>query len=319
MNSARKKFDTDIGLSDTAIDWVVKLSSGRATTEDRVQFDLWRQQSDEHELAALEAESLWYGIGSTGSQIRKTERNTRITRRTILGAAVLGATGIAFERVGIVGPRLYADYVTSSAEQKTVLLSDGSTVFMNGNTAFSARLTGSERRLFLFEGQALFKVAKDASRPFIVEAGGGETRAIGTEFDIDIRPENVAVTVTEGIVSVSNSSKPIEQDSDRVRAVANQRVTYRPDNVPSVPEDIDAEMETAWLRGKLIFNSKPLGEVVAALSRYQYGKIFIANGRLRSLNVTGVFDLTQPDTVLDTVEKTLPVTVTRMPFVTILR
>lgn len=131
-------------------------------------------------------------------------------------------------------------------------------------------------------------MAKDASRPFIVEAGGGETRAIGTEFDIDIRPENVAVTVTEGIVGVSNSSKPIEQDSDSVQAVANQRVTYQADKTPTVPEDIDAEMETAWLRGKLIFNSKPLGEVVAALSRYQSGKIFIANSRLRSLNVTGV-------------------------------
>lgn len=312
MVSDRKKFDIDIGLSDTAIDWVVKLSSGRATAEDRAQFDLWRQLSDEHELAALEAESLWHGIGVTGNRMRKAERNTKFTRRAMLGVAMAGATGIAFERIGIIGPQLYADYATTTAEQKTVRLDDGSTVIMNGNTAFSSAMNKHERRLFLYQGQALFQVAKDASRPFIVEADGGETRAVGTEFDIDIRSRQVVVTVTEGIVAISSGIS--EQ-----RAVANQRVTYQPDSKPSTPEDIDADVETAWLRGKLIFNAKPLGDVVAALSRYRSGKIIIANSQLSALEVTGVFDLTQPETVLDTVEKTLPVSVTRMPFVTILR
>ncbi|WP_094507460.1 FecR family protein [Brucella thiophenivorans] len=319
MVSDRKKFDADIGLSDSAIDWVVKLSSGRATTEEHLQFSLWRQQSEKHELAALEAESLWHGIGATGNRMRKAERDIKFTRRAMLGVAMAGATGIAFERVGIIGPQLYADYATRTAEQRTVRLDDGSTVIMNGNTAFSSELTKQERRLSLYQGQALFQVAKDGARPFIVEADGGETRALGTEFDIDIRSEKVVVTVTEGIVSVSSGATETAFDGRSVRAVANQRVSYQSDRKPSIPQDIDADLETAWLRGKLIFNARPLGEVVATLSRYRSGKIIIANSQLRSLEVTGVFDLTQPETVLETVEKTLPVSVTRMPFVTILR
>ncbi|PRA53046.1 iron dicitrate transport regulator FecR [Ochrobactrum sp. MYb68] len=315
----RKKFDVDIGLSNAAIDWVVKLSSERATLDDHAQFNLWRQQSNEHELAALEAESLWHGIGATERRTHKAQRNGRFTRRAILGVAITGATGLAFQHAGFFGPRLYADYVTSTAQQKTVRLDDGSTVVMNGNSAFSMELNRRERRIFLFEGQALFQVAKDALRPFIVEANGGETRAVGTEFDIDIRPRQVVITVSEGIVDVSSGVRTTEADGHSVRAHANQRVTYRPDGAPSAPEEIDADVETAWRRGKLIFNAKPLGDVVAALSRYRSGKILIADNQLSSLEVTGVFDLAQPETVLDTIEKTLPVSVTRMPFVTILR
>ncbi len=319
MVSDRKKFDVDIGLSDAAIDWVVRLSSGHATPEDRAQFDLWRQQSEEHELAALEAESLWHGIGATGNRMRKVERNTKLTRRVMLGLAVAGATGVAFQRVGIIKPQLYADYATGKAEQRTVRLDDGSTVIMNGKTAFSSKMSEHERRLYLYQGQALFQVAKDASRPFIVEAAGGETQALGTAFDIDISSQKVVVTVTEGIVRVSSGGGVNTTDGGSIRVAANQRVSYQSHDKPSLPEDVDAEIETAWRRGKLIFNAKPLSEVVDAVSRNRSGKIIIANSQLSSLEVTGVFDLAQPETVLETIEKTLPVSVTRMPFVTILR
>ena len=150
---------------------------------------------------------------------------------------------------------------------------------------------------------------------FIVEANDFQTRAIGTEFDVDMRPESVVVTVTEGVVQVSNPLYP----ERHVTAVANQRVIYGSSGSPMQPEDIDAQIETAWRRGKLIFNGRPLGDVVAALSRYQSGKIFIANSQLHTLAVTGVFDLNEPQSVLHTIEATLPVTVTRLPFITILR
>jgi len=315
MNPDGKQHDVDVVLSDKAIEWLVRLNSGRATAEDREAFSEWRLQSDEHELAAREAEAVWHGIGIAGNRAREAERKTRLTRRAVLGGTVLVAGGVVLERSGIVGPRLFADYVTGVGEQRTVRLPDGSTALLNAGTALDVDFSEGERRLTLLEGQATFTVAHDVARPFVVEAIGGQTRAIGTVFDIDIRPQDVAVTVIEGMVCVTTDAA---QDA-LVQAGVDRRVRYVPGGLPFSAELVDADAETAWRRGKLIFNHRPFGDVVAEIERYRQGRIVIASGRLRSLEVTGVFETSDPETILRTIADTLPVRITRLPFVTILR
>ena len=313
------KYKTDITLSDEAIDRIVQLSSGRATAQDHAQFADWRRQSTEHEMAAREAEALWHGIGTAGKSIRKSAKQKHYTRRTILGFAGLLAGSATLDQTGFIGPRLYADYTTGIGEQRTITLPDGSTVFLNAYTALSVEMSEKERRLTLHEGQALFTVAKDAARPFIVTAQNGQTRALGTVFDIDIKPQQVVVTVVEGTVSVTADMAQAASDSHMVLMQANSRISYQDNAFTSAAQDVDSDIETAWRRGKLIFNAKPLGDVVAEIERYRTGKILIANQHLRSLQVTGVFDLNQPEEILQAIETTLPVSVTRLPFVTVLR
>lgn len=214
-----------------------------------------------------------------------------------------------------MGARLFADHSTGVGEQRTIALPDGSSVALNADSALSVNFGGVERRLSLLEGEALFTVMPDPARPFVVEAGGGQTHALGTVFDIDIRPSDVVVTVVEGVVSVAADFSP----SETVRVVADQRVRYNARVIPSVTEAIDASAETAWRRGRLIFNRQALGDVVSSLERYRTGSILVMSDELRALPVTGVFDLSDPEAILRTIEETLPVRVTRLPFVTIIR
>ncbi|WGD30703.1 FecR family protein [Ancylobacter sp. WKF20] len=307
----------DIALSDEAIEWLVRLHSGRATEADRAAFIHWRQRGEAHEMAAREAEAIWHGLGIAGSAVRRRERQagrTRVTRRLVIGGLGLGAAGLALERSGLIGARLFADHVTGVGERRTLTLADGSTVLMNACTALGVDLGKSERRLTLLEGQALFTVAPDAARPFIVAAAGGATRAVGTVFDVDLRPDDVVVTVLEGRVSVA-------RDADAqapTLAGADQQVSYSATRL-SPARPVDARMATAWRRGKLIVNQRPLAEVVAEIERYRPGTILIANPALGELEVTGVFDLAGADAILDTIEQTLPVRITRLPLVTIIR
>lgn len=315
MNPDGKQRDVDTALSDEAIDWLVKLNSGRATQDDRAAFAAWRRQSEDHELAAKEAETVWHGVGIAGNRVRQAERKAKLSRRAVLGGAVLLAGGVALERSGLIGPHLLADHITGIAEQRTIMFADGSSAFLNAGTALSVVFSAEERRLRLFNGQAVFTVAHDATRPFVVEAGDGRTRAIGTVFDIDIRPREVVVTVLEGVVDIATDAEPL----DAMIAEEDQRVRYSASGRPSVPEMVDSDVETAWRRGKLIFNRRPLGDVVAELERYRRGQIVIASDHLRTLEVTGVFDLAEPEAVLRTIEITFPVRVTRLPLVTIIR
>jgi transmembrane sensor len=313
----KQQHQFDIALSDAAIDWLVRLKSGHATVDDHAAFAAWREQSREHELAAREAETVWHGVGVAGDRARtleRKERRAKVTRRAVLGGGTLAAVGFVVMRSGVIGPRLFADHVTEVGEQRTVGLTDGSSVFLNANSAFSIKFSAHERRLSLLEGQAAFTVAHDTARPFIVEAGDGQTRAVGTVFDVDIRAAEVVVTVVEGVVAISTDQAP-----DPVFVQVDQRVHYLPHGRPSAPEAANADIETAWRRGKLIFNRRPLADVVADIERYRRGRIALVGDRLRSLEVTGVFDLNDPEAILRTIEDTLPVRMTRLPFVTIVR
>lgn len=304
----------DDRLSDEAIDWLVRLNSGKAERADHAGFALWRAQSDAHEHAAAEAEALWHGIGRAGNERRATARR-RHTRRAILGAGLVATGGLAAYRTGLIGPALFADHITGAGETRVIDLADGSRVRMNAASALSLDFAPAERRLTLHRGQAIFEVAHDPDRPFIVAAAGGCTRAIGTAFDIDIRPDSVVVTVLEGVVGVSRSG----DQADGVTASANHHVRYGDGEGIGVPVPVDADTATAWRRGKLIFNNRPLGEVVTEIDRQIGGRIVIANRRLANLEVTGVFDLENPQFVLDAISRSLPVKVVRLPLLTILR
>lgn len=317
MTRDGKKADVDLALSDAAIEWIVKLTSGNAAPEDKEEFLRWRAQSAEHEAAAHEAETIWHGVGAAGDEVKAVRRRlarAKLKRRTIIGGGVLLLAGAGLRASGVIGPRLFADYVTAVGERRTVTLPDGSSISLNGYTALSVDYTRTLRGLTLHEGQATFAVVPDAMRPFVVEANGGRTRAIGTVFDVDVRPDETAVTVVEGKVGVSTALNEGEAN-----AAADQRVRYTSAGRRAPTENVDAAAETAWRRGKLIFNNRPLGDVIAELGRHRPGAIVIANATLRKMPVTGIFDISDPDAVLDMIEETFPVTITRLPLVTILR
>ena len=312
--SSRDHVEADTALSDEAIDWVVRLNSGTATVADHEAFTEWRARSAAHEASAAEAEAIWHGVGLAGVERQKATRR-RHTRRAVLGALIVGGAGLSAHRAGLMGAAFFADHQTGTGERRDVTLDDGSVVRMNAETAFSTDFGPEARNLVLHRGQAIFEVAHDAARPFIVEAAGGLTRAIGTVFDIDIRSDDdVVVTVIEGVVGVSASAGI----GIAVTASADQSLRYGGAGVEA-PVTVNADTMTAWRRGKLIFDNRPLGEVVTELDRQLDGRIVVANRRLARLKVTGVFDLEKPQSVLDAIGRSLPVRVTRLPYLTLLR
>src|SRR5690606_26243437 len=127
------------------------------------------------------------------------------------------------------------------------------------------------------------EVAGDAARPFVVVSGGGEARAVGTVYSVRRRGAASDVIVIEGGVEVRSGG-------EAVRLGAGQRIAYGGDILGAV-RTADSEAATAWTRGKLIFNRRPLAEVAAELERYQAGKVIVLGDGLGRLEVTGVFEL----------------------------
>ncbi|MCP1621571.1 FecR family protein [Pseudomonas nitroreducens] len=303
----------ELSLSDEAIERLVQLQSGSAGATERMDFLRWRGQSEEHERAAREAEALWGALPETRTAQRYRLRARRPRRLLALAAAAC----VAAIAVTIALPEplagLYSDYATRTGERRMLELADGSRVWLNSDSALSVDFSPQQRRLRLQGGEALFEVAKDPARPFIVEARGGEVRAVGTRFDVDSRGPQVRVDVTEGMVQVNSAG------SAPVRLAAGERLSYRDSAAPEAVQPLDLSSASAWQRGKLIFNQRPLGEVLDELERYVPGRIVLTDSALRQHKVSGVFDLQDPGALLKTLERLQPVTVTHLPWLVLIR
>lgn len=196
---------------------------------------------------------------------------------------------------------LGADYRTGTGEQRTVALADGSTVVLNAGTSLSVDMTENIRHLVLHEGEALFTVKPDPDRPFEVEVGNGVVQALGTAFNIKTEGEGVVVTVTEHAVRVRAQTHTAEVS-------AGQRISYRAGWFGNT-EEADVARALAWQRHRLIFEEKPLEDVVEELRHYRNGWIVIRDTSLRSLRVTGVFDTTHPEHLVPALVESLPIRV----------
>lgn len=203
-------------------------------------------------------------------------------------------------------PGYFADYRTATGEQRLVQLSDGSSVLLNTESALSVEFSDTSRMVTLHGGEAYFKVAPDAHRPFEVQTETGRVRALGTAFDIKQLGNDMAVTVYEHAVRVTFSQgETVERLNEGERVAANGQ--HR-----GPVETVNLKQAQAWRDHRLVFREQRLQQVVAELNRYRPGKIVILDAKLAGHRVTGVFDPREPEAALAVIEKTLSVRAYRL-------
>ena len=200
-------------------------------------------------------------------------------------------------------PAYFADYQTATGALRTLALSDGSQIIMNSDTALSVNYTDNLRQITLYQGEAYFDVAADRARPFDVKTRAGNVRALGTEFDIKNRNEHVAITVFEHAVRVSLNNGDVVEN-----LATGQQVVFT-ENSFSKTRDVSLSAVKSWLKQRLVFQDKPLSEVVSELNHYRAGTIIILGSKLKTLSVTGVFDTDNTNIALNTIEQSLPVSI----------
>jgi transmembrane sensor len=233
-------------------------------------------------------------------------RTRAVSRRALVGwtlaASVVATAGVIYWQ-SPSAPQLYA---TSVGEQKTVSLQDGSTVTLNTSSKMSVQFSRRQRRVELSSGQARFTVAKDAARPFIVSAGGGETLAVGTEFDVYQRGEDTRVTLIEGrvIVTSPRMTSPRTGTSGitppSITLSAGEQVSYSTHSAPQRSK-VDLQRASAWRTNKLDFFDTPLSEAIREANRYSKLKIELRGVDLADAKISGVFEAGRNDSVAEAV------------------
>lgn len=286
--------------------WFFRQDGGSLTPTDEAGFRAWLAASKENRAAYAEISGTWQELANISEPACPPRHIWRRATMPVAAAfacfCILSAGNWYFD----LSTRISADSYTAAGELKTLSLPDGSKAEMNGDTAIALSYSPNERRVRLIKGEAVFTVSPDAQRPFVVEARGGEAKALGTVYGVRENADRVAVTVIESHVVIAAAA-----NSPTVRLGADQRVHYRDGHLGAI-ESVDASSETAWRRRKLIFVDKPLGDVVDELNRYHTGIIRIVDGSIRSRRVSGVFETGDIAKVVDALEKSFGFSDTRL-------
>jgi len=227
---------------------------------------------------------------------------TSISRRQLLAASV---AAIAIVGAGLSWRVLRGGkdrYTSGIGEVRRIALADGSTMLLNTDTEVAVQLSMQQREIRLIRGEALFEVAHDKARPFIVRANDTAVRAVGTAFAVRVEPSQVDVTVTEGVVEVSDrttaaGSGPVAPAAPRPpvqRVAANERIVIRRTRAPEIePIAIAAvNRQLAWREGMVSFDGDSLQTAVAEINRHNRRQIVIDDPLLGAKPIVGVFRAT---------------------------
>lgn len=310
-----------------AASWLTVMGREDVSSTDTTRFTLWLKKSERHRDAFRAVSALWDDlailkelddIAEAMVEVPQTEKPSLFTRRRATLSALAASLIMA-----IVGGAVFqfnhnqnlvekAVFTTAVGEQRTIRLSDGSTVQMNTDSHMEVDFSRAERLVRLLRGEAYFEVAKNRERPFLVYAAKSVVRAVGTAFIVRLQPNDaVEVTVEEGRVALVSLSTPlVEAPLSIAELTAGQSAVFN-EKVEHLAQILPAELsrKLAWRQGMLAYAGDPLADVIADISRYTDITIEIADPSLGTMPIGGYFRVGEIKALFDALEQTFGIEV----------
>jgi len=320
--------ETNLQIEETAAAWVAKRESGAWQVIDQAALDVWLSASTAHRVAFLRLHTAWehldrlsgLGGGKTsgaandlaaadaeinvdGSPIN-TNRSVRSLPYAWAATLVIACTAGGFWY--LTGNR-GTSYETKIGEISNVSLADGTTAVIDSVSKLTVRMNGRERRVELERGGIFLSVAKDATRPFVVDAGDRHLTDEGTQFAVRQETDELIVLVTEGMVHLATTgSDAFGQANIAAGSEAHAfggKIQVAPVSEPRMQELL------SWRTGHLVFHDAALSEAVAEFNRYSKRRIVIQSPSLRDIRIGGSFRATDVDGFLSLLKRGFPVQV----------
>ena len=341
-------------IYEEATEWLIKHRESDLSPREKVQFDDWLRASPQHLRAYLEMSAIWEDLPALGADSNPpadeliTRAHTEDNIRPLAGTArilrppadvqrplpapqdspkrasqarvftLAAAVLISFAAL-VTWYRLDRNtYVTDIGEQRSIVLADGSTLELNSRSRVRIRYTAAQRDVDLLAGQALFRVAHDSTRPFVVHSGTTEVLAVGTQFDVYQKRAATIVTVIDGKVQVvdaaplatlpeSSGATPLPAANslrggagNAIFLTAGEQITIaavkpvRVANPSPRAQPANVATATAWTQHNLVFDSSPLTEVAEEFNRYNRRPLVITDPEIAAMRISGLFSSADP-------------------------
>lgn len=304
---ARPEAAPDPACVDQAIEWLVKMRYNHPGARTEQGFRRWLEEHPHNAIAWAQVEAMsdeFSGLPATlsrrtldGTQRRSISRRDGLKLLGLFAAA--GSLGwVGRDQLGL--PALFADRHTATGEQRTYHNDDGSRVQLNTATAINQQFTAQLRSMSLVQGEVAIDTGSDA-RPFRVITRAGSLQALNARLLVREREGGTFLAVRQGdVVFVAAAGVPgkIVHPGEQLLLAPNGHAA------PAISRGDP----WAWSEGVLSVQQMPLGEFVAEVSRYRPGLLRCAS-EVGGLKVSGTYQLTDTDQILELVAQALPIRV----------
>jgi len=343
------EFDARATASAQAREWLVRLDGDDPLSETEVAaLREWMGRSPLHREELTRISKFWKQANILTELAvplnRQSEVRAGYSRRrlqTVMAGCAVLVSAVLFWWLLRSDGAANGTYGTAIGQLQTIALPDGSSVQLNTDSQVQVAYSDTLRRIRLLRGEALFAVTQDPRRPFDVYAADGIVRAVGTAFTVHLEGNKVDVTVTKGVVDVSEiggASSELGGTSSELGGtspIRDQGAAAHPDHATrrlgqlkagetttfasgtlriSVRELAAPELQRrmAWHEGYLVFSGEPLSEVVNQVNRYSPVTLHIADPNLASIAVGGRFRIGDLDAILDVLHANFGIQSTRI-------
>ena len=244
-----------------------------------------------------------------------------VTVASVAWVHLSGDTGAAAvtNLLSRTAPEEVGVYETGTGQRSTSTLQDGSVVDLNARTRIKVTFTDKARTVELIYGQALFQIAHNARRPFVVRAGDREITAIGTQFDVRLDAQSIRVTLIEGKVEVSQefsgASAPRSPEPHQSASPGGDGPLYLlpgQQYVGRLADDgvvhaVDVPKVTGWHEGHVFLDDLSLADAVAEMNRHSPVQISVDDPKLARLRVNGMFRAGEQEAFVSALEQYFPI------------
>ena len=276
-----------------AAHWLVLLDEPELKTSDIAAFQAWLAADPAHkrayEAVSATADKIDAVLATESRGRHASHGKTRLSVRPIAIAALSAAAALGFFVISPISPlrnEAGAVYATTPGEQRLVRLSDGTTIEMAPGARLRASVEGDERRVRFEEGVALFNVAHDASRPFVVTTKFGEIRVLGTSFVVRLGPDAAITTVLSGRVEARREM--LFSPDNSVAASADQEIELG-GGAPIVsvlaPDALDRRL--VWRDRMVALDGQSLREAAAEVTRFSGVRFAFADTATAQVRLSG--------------------------------
>ena len=303
---------------------ITKHLSGEILKAEQEALDLWLSEKLENRKAFEEYEKVWKKakdakpvekVDVTAAWQRFENAITKNGEKKIPIGKIIGifsrkvsriaaviilliATGLSFYLYNhFSNPEIHL--ATTATEIKVIELPDGTKVTLNGNSTFNYRKKlGKQKRKVHLEGEAYFEVAKDETRPFIIETNETSVTVLGTKFNVNTHYKNESVEV---VVNSGKVAFETRKGNHQVILEKGERGEYSRQGKTIAKSANDDPNFLAWKTKNLIFENQTLAYIVSTLNHVYHINIQIKNKEIESCRMTASFNNQPLDEVLEVI------------------